>query len=399
MNFIRDNIVKIGLALLALIILTVVVVACSGRKTENAVGVSDYTNMENKMQSAAIKFVNKNQSLLPKTVDISKKIQIDTLISNNLMSELHAVEDSNVVCTGYVEITKKSEDKKDYRYTPYIKCGKYYETKTIGNYIISNEEIVESGEGLYKKLVSVEEDESKADNEENNYKESYSYYFKGEYPNNYIVLGDRIYRIIEITEDKYLKVISTNKTYYSYTWDDRYNSEKKDYKGINNFEKSRIKDTLEFLYSNTNEDNGEIYFSDTEREYIVEHDFCTGKRSERNLTIDSESECDTTSSLKVGLIGLNDYYRVSTDPGCTSIDKQECNNYNYLFSINNGISVTYTTLIGDADDTYSYYSISSGNLELKYANRQSYLFPVIYINNNILYMSGSGTKEDPYIVR
>ena len=378
MNFIRDNIVKIGLMLLAAVIIIVVAVACSGRK-EIVDDSTGYIEMENKVQAAAIKYIRKNQSLLPKTTDQVRKIKLDTLISNKMISELHALEDSNVKCSGYVDIIKKSSNKTEYRYTPYIKCGKYYETRTIGDYIKSTEEVVTTGEGLYNL---------------NN-----TYYFRGEYPKNYILLGERMYRILEITEDNNLKVISSEKTENSYVWDDRFNTEKNDYYGINIFSKSRLKENLEFLYENTDENKGEIFFSNTEKEYIVEHDFCVGRRSMSDVSINSESECKETIPLKVGVISLNDYYRSSIDSSCTTINKQECNNYNFLFSLVNGRKSRFITLIANADNSYTFYRINYGVLETKNTYIDNSLFPVIYLDKNILYKSGSGTSEDPYIVR
>lgn len=377
MNFIRENIVKIVALLVIAIIVIVVAVACSGgsKPVDDASG---YIEMENKLQNAAIRYVKKNPTLLPKTIDNTRKIRLDTLINNKYLSEFHAIEDGNVSCTGYVEIIKKSEDKDAYRYTPYVKCGKYYQTRTIGDYIKTNEEVVVTGEGLYE--------------------QGEKYYFKGEYPNNYIILGQRLYRIMEITEENNLKVISTEKTGNSYTWDDRYNTEKSDYYGINVFSKSRLKESLDFLYNNTDENDGEIFFSETEKDYIVEHDFCVGKRSEKDLSLNSPSECKETISMKVGVISLNEYYRTSIAAGCTEINKQECNNYNYLFSFNDG-SNKFATSIGNVEDTYNFYCIYYGELELKKTYTQTSLYPVIYINNNILYKSGSGTEEDPYIVR
>ena len=378
MNFIRDNIVKIGLMLLAAVIIIVVAVACSGRK-EIVDDSTGYIEMENKVQAAAIKYIRKNQSLLPKTTDQVRKIKLDTLISNKMISELHALEDSNVKCSGYVDIIKKSSNKTEYRYTPYIKCGKYYETRTIGDYIKSTEKVVTTGEGLYNL---------------NN-----TYYFRGEYPKNYILLGERMYRILEITEDNNLKVISSEKTENSYVWDDRFNTEKNDYYGINIFSKSRLKENLEFLYENTDENKGEIFFSNTEKEYIVEHDFCVGRRSMSDVSINSESECKETIPLKVGVISLNDYYRSSIDSSCTTINKQECNNYNFLFSLVNGRKSRFITLIANADNSYTFYRINYGVLETKNTYIDNSLFPVIYLDKNILYKSGSGTSEEPYIVR
>ena len=379
MNFIRDNILKLLLLLFVAIVVIVIVVSCSNRTVteDDAVG---YAEIENRVQNAAIRYVNKNRSLLPKSTDKSSKIQIDTLIKNHYLKELKSIDDSNVKCNGYVQITKKSETEDRYRYTPHIKCGKYYETKTISDYIKATDDVVFSEDGLYQS---------------NN-----MYYYRGENPRNFILLGEKLYRILEITDDNNLKLISTNRTSYSYVWDDRFNTEQQKYYGINYFEKSRMKDNLLFLYENTNEEAGEIYFSDVEKNYIVEHEFCVGKRSESDTSINSSSDCSETSNLYVGLLSLNDYYRVSISSECNSIKKHECNNYNYLFDLKrDGNIPDYATITAYKDDTYSFYSINEGDLELRRSNKSIRLYPVIYIDSNTLYKSGSGTYNDPYIVR
>ena len=384
MNWIRDNIVKIIVVLVIAVLVIVFAVACSGGDdnevgTESATG---YVELENKLQNAAYKYVKKNQKLLPKTIDKIVKIKLDTLISNRYIKEIHAIENSSIVCSGYVEITKKYSDKSDYRYTPYLKCGKYYETKVIGDYIKTNENVVTDGDGLYL-LSNVD---------------GSSYYYKGEDPNNYIVLDEKLFRILEIDENNYLKLIAMDKTYYRYAWDDRYNSSvgRDNNYGINDYSLSRIKDTLEFLYSNTIDADGEIYFSDKIKGYIVEKEFCIGKRSSSDKAINKEKECKETNLQKVGLITVSDYYRVSTSTGCTEVGKLDCNNYNYLYSYRNN---KFVTLTPSADNTYSYYFINDGDYDEVKCNKVNYLYPVIYINNNIIYKSGDGSKADPYVVR
>ena len=70
-----------------------------------------------------------------------------------------------------------------------------------------------------------------------------------------------------------------------------------------------------------------------------------------------------------------------------------------MFSIRGRGSAKYVTPIANVDDTYTVYIINSGVLQLKYAYLESAIYPVIYLDKNILYKSGSGTSEDPYIVR
>ena len=216
----------------------------------------------------------------------------------------------------------------------------------------------------------------------------------------HLKIGDLTYRILEIDEDNELKVISTAKSSYSYVWDDRFNTQSQRYYGINEFDKSRIRDSLDFLYKNKNEDKGEILFYNGEQNYIVEHDFCTGKKALGDNSLNNKSVCSKTTSLYVGLINIYDYYRVSTSPECNAMSRLECNNYNYLFSLGKNNTVpNLTTLNAVADDTFSYYEINNGELITKRGNRSQRIYPVFYMDSNTLYMSGSGTFEDPYIVR
>ena len=403
MNFIRDNIIKIFFVIIILIIVIVVVVSCMERPSSSS-DETGYLEMENKMQNAAIKFTNKNKTLLPKTIDNPRKIQLTTLIKNNYLNEFHAQEDSRIVCTGYVYVEKKYEDKDDYRFTPHIRCGKYYETRTIAEHIIENEKVVTSDQGLYKVSLGTEPvantDTENSEEEKVTQKERNMYYYKGEYPNNYIVLDEKMYRIIEITEDNNLKVIATSKTYDTYTWDDRYNKEYDRYYGINDYSKSRIKENLDTLYNDEEMDEDYRFFTETEKDYIVEHDFCVGKRNNEDYNIYSGAECKVTEASKVGLITVSEYYRASVSTDCNEIGEQDCNNYNYLYSLrqDGAIPVLYT-LTGVENNTKDVYLIQDGDLTEVRASSSKTLYPVIYLDSNILYKSGTGTSTDPYIVR
>ena len=384
MNWIRDNIVKILIILFIAFVVIIFAVACSGDDdkigTESATG---YAELENKLQNAAYKYVDKNRKLLPKEYGKVVKIKLDTLIANRYIKEIHALENNSIVCSGYVEITKKTTNENDYRYTPYLKCGKYYETKTIADYIKTNELIVQEGDGLY--LLSSNDNGS-------------SYYYRGEKPKNYIVLDERLFRILEIDSDNYLKLIAVDKTASTYVWDNRYNAsiDKANDYGINDYYVSRIKDSLELIYENTVNPKIGSYITSKERGYIVDKNFCVGKRSKTDKAISIVNECKETNTQKVGLITVSEYYRISTSQGCTEVGKLDCNNYNFLYGYR---SNKFVTLTSSSDNTYSYFSSNGGKYEETRCNKSYYLYPVIYINNNTLYKSGSGTVSDPYIVR
>ena len=384
MNWLRDNILKILIILGVTIVVIVIIALLAKPKGDNVVSGSKYSEIETKLQNAAIKYVDKHKSLLPTSTDKVTKIKLKTLQGNNYIGKLVAVDDSKTKCDGYVEITKISEDKKEYRYTPFISCGKYYSTRTIGNYIID----AETKEGTFERKIDA-----------GLYKIGDEYVFRGENVDNYILLNSKLYRIIKIDKDNQLQLISTNRTSDGYTWDDRYNVDRKKEDGINDFIKSRIHDTLISLYNNTKEDSEEVIFTDNERNYIVEHDFCIGKRASTDGDVNSGVECKETIPLKVGLITLADYARASIDSNCTSVFDRSCGNYNYFNSLAKGSSFTYATLTGVADNTYQFYKIRYSEVFLAKASAETSLYPVIYINAKTIYSNGSGTQADPYVVR
>jgi hypothetical protein len=384
MNWLRDNILKIAIILGAVILAIIIFAIIATPKGEQTVSGSKYAELETKLQNAAIKYVSKNKKKLPKSMEEVTKISLKSLQSNKYIGNLVAVDDSSVSCTGYVEVTKLDEELENYRYTPFISCGKYYTTKTIGDYIISLETKDETfnrteGAGLYK--IGTE------------------YVFRGEAVNNFVSLENHLYRVISIDENSSLQLISVQKTNETYVWDDRYNIEKKYDYGINDFDKSRLHEALDKIYNPTNSKTDEVFFGEKEKAYIVEHDFCTGKRSLNDGGIYSGAECKTKTKLKVGLITLSEYARASIDTNCTSVFDRSCANYNFFNSLGSAYDYNYFTLTGVEDNTYEFYRINNEELVYTKTSNSSQLYPVIYLNYRTIFTSGTGTQTDPYVVR
>ncbi|MBQ9024687.1 MAG: hypothetical protein IJ105_05710 [Bacilli bacterium] len=372
MEFIRENIAKILIFIGVLIISIIIFTLIFGR---NNVGKSlTYSNMENNLLKAATKYANNNKKLLPTTEEETNKINLDTLVDSRYIKELHAIEDENVKCTGYVELLYKN---KNNIYIPYLKCGKYYETKTIADYIINNQQVVTSGDGLY------------------NY--NGKYVFRGENPNNYLGIGNRLYRIIEISGDK-VRLISNKRLNEYLVWDDRYNTEKDDTTGINDYSKSRLKDSLNSMIENNSlvEDDDYNYFSSQEIDKMVNHDICIGKRSTSNGSIDSSNECQSIDKdQKLSLITVSDYARASIDPNCRTIFDKSCMNYNYFSQIGS----VFRTVTATSDNSYQVFYINDGVAELTRASSTFNANIVIYIDKLSLYNSGDGSFEKPYTIR
>ena len=384
MNWLRDNIVKVLIILGVAILMIVIFAIAAGPKGEQVVSGAKYGELETKLQNAAIKYINKNKKLLPSSVDEVTKIKLSTLQSNNYIGKLVSVDNKGTTCDGYVDITKISDDKEDYRYTPFISCGKYYTTKTIGDYVID----LETKDGTYNRT-----------SDAGLYKIGNEYVFRGENVNNYIVLDSRLYRIIKVDSEKSLQLISVEGTENTYTWDDRYNVDKQREDGINIFAKSRLYDTLGILYDSSNVEDGEEFFTANEKNYIISHDYCIGKRSLNDTNIYSGAECKETMELKVGLITISEYARTSIDPNCASVFDKSCANYNYFNALGKRSSYSFVTLTGVLDNTYEYYRVRYEEVTPTRAAVSNQLYPVIYINSKTIYSSGTGTVTDPYVVR
>lgn len=365
MGFIRENILKIfSIIIIFILVILICIFAFGGNSSKSN---SSYSIMEDNLVSSVKKYLNDNAKLNPKNDGEMTKVNLDTLVNSEYMKELYSLEDENVKCSGYVQVLNKNNN---YDYIPYIKCGNYYETKKISDYI-KDESLDAIGEdGLYK--------------------DGTKYVFKGENPDNYLKLGDRLYRIIEVTEEDNLKLISTEKYQNSVVWDDRYNIERDNNDGINDFSKSRLRDSLEELYQNSG------YFTEQEKSKIIQHNICIGKRYKDDFSIDGNSECSVEfPSQYVSMLQLNEYARASIDQNCKKISDKTCSNYNYLQKIGSSIR----TITAVADNTYQVYYIGNGTVNVTRASNSFSIYPVVYIDNLSIYTKGDGTLENPYIIR
>ena len=374
MSFIRENLLKIVGFIILLIILIFVFSLIFGKKNI-IVDNNTYSGMESNLLSSGKKYANDNPKLIPKKEDESNKITLDTLEKFNYIKELSAIEDENVKCTGYVELLYKNEKN---IYVPYLKCGKYYETKTLANYILSNEPIVSSETGIYK-IGDL-------------------YVYRGESVNNYVYVGNRLYRIIELKENGEIKLVSQEKIPLSIVWDNRYNVDVKKTVGINLYSKSRVKDVFSYLLSHNYDENNEYknIFSEQEMEKMSAHDICVGKRSSSNTSLDSSEECQTTiSDQYVSLINISDYARASIDSNCKSLYDNSCVNYNYFANIDS----SFMTITAVADNSYKIYNIYFGAVSATNASASFKPNMVIYLDNLSLYNSGDGSYEKPYTIR
>ena len=369
----KEKIEKIGkkkLILATVFFILIIIIIFGGAIVYNKFFYKQsYEEVENIMLKAAKRHISKNEKVLPKSINEIVTISADDLVRTEEMKEISEyIKDDSISCTGKVNITNVNNN---YRYIPDLDCGKNYKTLKFINYIKEKNPIVESGNGLYNI------------NEE--------LVFRGDNVNNYLKLSDKIYRIVKFSNDEAV-IIYTEKA-DNIIWDDRYNVEKSSTIGINDYSVSKIREYLDNLYKGTT-----ILNKNTEidnRTLVVAYNLNIGKRTSKDT--DKTGELEKSAVIEnqfIGLLPLYDFLNASLDTNCTASTSAPCMNYNYLSKYQqNWWTMTSTSL-----NTYNVYKISK-NASLNSANSTAVPRHVFHLAKDAIYVSGDGTKENPYIVK
>lgn len=326
-----------------------------------------YENIENRLKSATESYLSSNDGMLPKEESGSVTIDVATLESGNYIKPLSKMVKEEISCSAKVIVTKNGDN---YLYSPILDCGDEYKTEKLSKKVLSDNDVVQAGNGLY----------SDGDN----------YRFKGEYVDNYVSIDGKLWRIIDIDKDGYIRVIYVDKeSENTYIWDDRYNIEIDDYYGINNYSVSRIRESLLALEANNKYVTGSIAS-------LAYRPLCVGKRTSTNLDINNNEECkEVINDQLFGLPYVNDYVEASIDTNCKTIEDESCGNYNYLMSM----SLSSYTLTGVKEKSEKVYFVTNSGVARTDAYNDKKIRITAYISNNALYASGDGTKTNPYALK
>ena len=331
-------------------------------------GKKGYSSTESTMQSAAVKYFKKHKSKLPLDNE-ETVVNVNTLVSEEYMKELTKYVGKNTTCKGNVTVLNNDGN---YIYLPYLDCGKKYKTELLKDSILKDNEVVESGDGLY------------LDDDGN-------YIFRGEFVNNYLIFNNLKFRILRINADGSIKLFLAGpiKGYKSTIWDDRYNIEKDDKTGINNYAKSRIKDYLYTIYK-----DDEI-FNNNAKALMKKQSLCVASRDIDSEDLTDAQECsETLDNEELGLLQLNEYVLPSIDENCTKASDKSCINYNYMKSYQQ----SFWSITPYADDTYQVYRIANAVYLAKAKSTGSVLF-TLSLSDKAQLKSGDGSSENPYIVK
>ena len=355
MNFLKDKFYFVIGGFVIFIIIIVVIVSCSG-------GSNDYEDLENKLEQAGRDYYADNEKNLPKNEDETASVTLDFLVQNDYIKEIKDPKNKDNVCSGEVEVTKRGND---FNYQAFLDCGDSYKTQFLSDALKASLKQDDNGNGLYE--VGSE------------------FIFRGDQVKNYVQFNDTLWQVIKIDSEGDIKLISVEPTEEDYPWDDRYNAKEEDNTGINDFKKSRIRETLESYYRNN--------FNDIEgvKEKIVRKDFCVGTRTETD-PIDNSAECSDTLSMYVGLITASEFYMASIDTGCTKFLQEQCSNYNFL--TRDKRTWTLTGREEETDRIYIFYT----RVDDSAAADDKRIYPVINIDAKTISRGGTGTETNPFVV-
>lgn len=369
---------SVMIAIVLVIIIALIVLSLSGG------GSLSFEKIETKLVSAAESYYDDNEDKLPAKIGESKEIKVDTLVKEGYISALSEYTEEGVKCDAKVIVAKIENG---YDYVAALDCGKEYKTVFLADYL--KEKVVTSGSGLYQVTTPTTDLGTDSDGYNLSSNELLSgYTFRGEKVDNYIQLGKVVYRIVRIDGNNDFTVVTTSNDNEG-VYDDRHNS---DYDsnnniGYNNYKISRANEFLTEKYKNLKVD-GFI------KSKSVAKNICIGARSTTDTTKDGSSECKVVmKDQNCSLLPVYEILNASLSDECIDTNDTACRNYNYLTS---GSSF-WTTTPSDKN-TYTAYAYLGNLRGQETSNTYKYKY-AYYLSNRLVYVSGTGTEADPFIVK
>ncbi len=334
-------------------------------------GKKTYEEIETIMANAAESYFADHKESLPKNDGNSQTVDVSVLVAEGKMKDLSKY--TNSLCTGSVRVQKAGSN---YIYIPKLDCGESYSSKALYKVVRDDNKIVSSGYGLYNK--------------------DGNYVFRGEQVNNYVQLDSALWRIVKINSSNNLVLVMAEPLNILVPWDDRFNQDTNYSAGINNYSSSRIREKLSELYSTKDETITKNLLSDKDKGRIVSHNTCVAKRGLTQSGAEQAVECkEVMRNQQISLLTVADFMNASIDQNCTNPSSPSCQNYNYLIS-----NYSWWTATAVASTSSDAYMVDAGNgLIDKKAMMYARVRPVVYLNSEVMYKSGTGTEEDPYLVK
>lgn len=225
------------------------------------------------------------------------------------------------------------------------------------------------------------------------------YYFKGNVNNNYVKLQNRLFRVMRVNNDDTVKLISEDLA-TSFMWGENYNYKDSNIQNwLNKTDKEHsgiyyntINDVEKLLVKTSYEENilkdGKIItleeFNKEEEKEEKEEEKKSDKKEEESEEKKEEKETtkkkDKLDSEYISILTIKDYTLAN---GKSSY----LNNSKMFF------------LLGLNDENENLYVEEDGSIQSTDSLSGYGIRPVITLKKNTEVVSGSGTKEDPYVVK
>lgn len=336
--------------------------------------VYTYQELEKILKDAAVDYFEEFPESLPQEDGSIVEIDSSNLTAAKKMKDISDYKvKNNSVCTGNVQVQRVDGK---YVYTPYLNCGDDYATQELYKKVVEDNDVTNSGYGLYGS--------------------NGNYVFRGENVNNYVQLDKYLWRIVKITQNNEIVLVTADGYSDSQPWDNRYNQVTNYNSGINNYETSRVKEYLQKVYNKNNAKKDDLLLSLKDKAKMVEFSVCIGKRDQNTESNDNSIECgQTLSNQKMGLLTLSDYIYASVDPNCKAASSKACRNYNYL----NGV-LDWWLITPNSENSHEAYKVTkNGSIVSEAGEMYHKIRPVIHLSNRVLFKSGNGTLDKPYKVK
>ncbi|MBR4619287.1 MAG: hypothetical protein IKO49_08285 [Bacilli bacterium] len=371
----KDKMKKI---LLLIVLITVLLVIIFWLLSLRAGGKKSFSDVEKVMASAAKEYYSEHKSLLPSTNKATSEVSLQKLVNGNYMKEVSKYNSKASNCSGKV-IVENNDD--SYLYVAYLDCGNNYTTTELYREITKSSNVVTSDSGVYY-----------MNNE---------YVYRGEKVNNFVKMDDNLWRIVKVDSNNDVVLISNDAYRNTRKWDDRYNSERKLNYGYNDYKISRIKEFLDEVYTLSKKGDTSKYnvlpFSKSTAKHLVGYKLCYGNSNFNQSLNNNTYECQKViENTKIGLLTLSDYINASLDSTCVSPSSKSCQNYNYLSQLKR----SWWLVTGNAANSYEVYEIDdSGRVNIINASGYASVRPVVHLSSKAMYKSGTGSEDNPYIIK
>ena len=390
------------LAILAGLILLVVVLMMLANGG-NGGKKHSYDDVVTEFVSATKKYLKKNPSRYPTESTGYTTLTYSFLEEEKYIksaSDLFKNKDAN--CYGDITVYYLDEDK--YDYVPNLTCnvnGEQSLPKNLSNTLIGDGEVnvVLSGSGLYKRIngkwVSTEEELSSGASDDDIY-----YFYRGNEEldlNNYVLIDNMLFRVVSIANDGNMLMLFDGALRSSYPWDKRYNQEVGKSQGINTYYENGVKsaamEKLDQFLEGNEKLSDRVPFSESLKYIIDEFDLCIAKRGPDEEGTDGAIECEVKAEAQQdGLLPAYMYMSASLDETCTKLSDQTCGNNNYMANY----TAFWLVTTNKEKSNYCFY-ISKAATQTICSSNATYK-PILNISSRVQYTSGTGSKEDPYVL-